>query len=306
MGECRFPVGPFTYSVACDVPAGWEAVEFLYADYPKLAADAWTDFHVRVAPDGRFAWLSRNPNYKVYLEDFVPFPPFPQEQATAMIEWGMNWCIWLHVSHLIIFHAAMLESGGRGLIMAGDSGDGKSTLAAGLALAGWRILSDELTLLDPADTELIVPDGGLPAYEVPRMVPLTRPICLKNESVRVVQELFPEAPFTKMSPGTTKGDVAHIRPPADAVRRARERVLPRWVVFPKYVPGKRAEWTPWEKAEAFIQLGQHGQAYSVLGGRGFEALAGVISHCDCWRFEYGSLEEAVREFRRLEAGGEPC
>ncbi len=322
MNVRRFPVGPFTYEVGCELAPAREAVEFLYADYPQLAADAWVDFRVRVAADGRFAWLRRNPKYKILLDAFVPFPPFRREQTAAMMEWGMNWCIWLNVSHLIIFHAAMLASGANGLIMAADSGDGKSTLAAGLALSGWRLLSDELTLLDPEDTELVEPragetDGAATAftgevgrqggrYEVAKMVPLTRPICVKNESIRVIRELFPDALMTRPCADTVKGEVAHIRPPTDAVRLARQRVLPRWVVFPKYVPGKKAVWTPWEKAEAFIQLGQHGRAYSVLGGRGFETLAGVISHCDCWRFEYGSLEDAIREFQRLETGALPC
>ena len=108
--------------------------------------------------------------------------------------------------------------------------------------------------------------------------------------------MFPDVPMTKSYMETGKGEIAHVRPPADAVRRMSQRVLPRFIVFPKYTPGATPTWTPWEKAEAFIQLGQHGDAYSVIGGKGFEALSGVISHCDCWRFEYGNLEDAIREF----------
>lgn len=303
MKTYRFPVGPFKYSVTSDVPAALQAMDFLYADYPRLEPDAWVDFDVRLMAVKR-SLLQRNIlKCKLNLGSHVPFPLFTPDLAGPMLEWGMNWCLWLNVAHLLIFHAAMLELNDNGLILAADSGDGKSTLAAGLALAGWRLLSDELTLLDPDDT--VKPNPRL-TCEVARMVPLTRPICMKNESIDVIQSIFPDVPFTGIYRGTTKGDVSHIRPSKESVRRATERVTPRWVVFPKFVPGKAANWTPWEKAEAFIQLGRHGNAYSVLGGHGFRVLAGVVTHCDCWRFEYGDLTEAIREFRALAEGGLPC
>ncbi|MDO4551860.1 MAG: HprK-related kinase A [Planctomycetia bacterium] len=297
----RFPVGPFNYSVSSEITAVRQAVEFLYADYPSLPENSWVDFTLRVSPVGRFRWLRRNPEAQVFIGDFPPFPSFDQRISPAMLEWGMNWCIWLNVAHLIIFHAAMLEFKGNGLILAADSGEGKSTLAAGLSLAGWRLLSDELTLIDPDDTETV--NGGL---AVAKMVPIPRPICLKNESIKIVRDMFPQAAFSHEYPDTGKGLVAHVKPTADSVHRAKQRVVPRWIIFPKYVKGASPTWTPWEKAEAFIRLGQHGDAYSVLGKKGFQTLADVISHCDCWRFEYGNLEDAVLHFRELGNGSEPC
>lgn len=49
---------------------------------------------------------------------------------------------------LLFLHAAALELGGRCYLLAGDSGDGKSTTAWGLLHRGFRYLSDELSPID--------------------------------------------------------------------------------------------------------------------------------------------------------------
>jgi len=90
-----------------------------------------------------------------------------------------------------------------------------------------------------------------------------------------------------------------VKPLRDAVERMSERPAPRWIVFPKYVPGSEPKWTPWEKSEAFIKFGGHGRGYSMLGQKGFETVANIIHHCDCWKFEYSKLEDAVSEFEKL-------
>lgn len=52
---------------------------------------------------------------------------------------------------LVPLHAAALEVGGRALLLAGDSGIGKSTLAAQLLKRGCRVLSDDVVALDISD-----------------------------------------------------------------------------------------------------------------------------------------------------------
>ncbi|MCR5165234.1 MAG: HprK-related kinase A [Thermoguttaceae bacterium] len=292
----RFQVGPFAYQIESKIPCVVESVERMYTDYPRLTAEDWIDFHVRVVPEGGLIKRLLKPQARLFLDNSEPFGVFNQNQAGAILEWGMNWCLWLNVNHWIIFHAAMLERNGRGLILAADSGDGKSTLAAALAFSGWRLLSDELTLIDPDDQVEIQP--GAPP--IARMVPIPRPICLKNSSIDAMQAFLPDLTYSLTYPETTKGRVTHVKPLKDAVDRMFERPAPRWIVFPKYVPGSEPKWTPWEKAEAFIKFGGHGRGYSMLGQRGFETVANIIHHCDCWRFEYSRLEDAVREFETLQ------
>ena len=65
-----------------------------------------------------------------------------------MLEWGLNWCVAGHAHQYLMLHAAALERNGRAVILPGDPGAGKSTLTAALMLSGWRLLSDEITLVD--------------------------------------------------------------------------------------------------------------------------------------------------------------
>ena len=90
----------------------------------------------------------------------------------------MNWCIAGHAHHYLMLHAAVLEKNGQAVILPGDPGAGKSTLTALLALSGWRLLSDEITLIDR--------DDGL-------IVPLARPVSLKNASIDVVRAFSSDA-----------------------------------------------------------------------------------------------------------------
>ena len=310
-------VGPFRYALDLTVRCAAESIERLYTDYPRHSANDWSDFHVRLHSDGLFS-----SNATLYLDHTNPFGSFPKDQAGAMLEWGMNWCVWLNLSHWLIFHAAMLERNGGGLILAADSGVGKSTLAAGLAFSGWRLLSDELTLIDPDDRiELGGEDAGKQnadaleagaseadgqstgSTSVARMVPIPRPICLKNASIEVLKRFAPQAEWGAVYPETgRKGTVSHIKPLKDAVQRMDERVCPRWIVFPRYVPGKKATWSRWLKAETVIQLGKNSVDYSTLGPKGFETMCRLVDHCECLRFEYSDLHEAAEQFARLAEG----
>ncbi len=55
---------------------------------------------------------------------------------------------------LLFLHAAALERGGRGYLLAGDSGNGKSTTAWGLLHRRFRYLSDELSPIDTASMQV--------------------------------------------------------------------------------------------------------------------------------------------------------
>jgi serine kinase of HPr protein (carbohydrate metabolism regulator) len=47
-----------------------------------------------------------------------------------------------------LLHAATLEKGGRAYVFAGPSGAGKTTLTLGLMQRGWRLVTEEMTLID--------------------------------------------------------------------------------------------------------------------------------------------------------------
>jgi len=179
----------------------------------------------------------------------------------------------------------VLERHGRAVILPAPPGSGKSTLTAALSgKGGWRLLSDELTLLE-LDTGLLVPNP--------------RPVSLKNASIDIIRAYVPDAVLSTPVRDTTKGTVAHMRAPGDAVLRAADCARPAWIVFPHYSAGAATTLEPLARAATFMELAGNSFNYSVLGAAGFHALGRLIEQAAGFRFRYSALDEALDTFARL-------
>jgi HprK-related kinase A len=254
----------------------------LYADHPIADEAEFADFRVSVDPGAglRLVWRKQ----AVFRCDgFRPFKPLPAGQALPFLEWGMNWAIAEHGHQYLIVHAAAVERGGCVAILPGQSGSGKSTLCAALAHRGWRLLTDELTLISLVDG---------------RIVPLVRPISLKNESIEVMRR-FANAVLSDPAEDTLKGKVALMKPPAGSVARADESAAPAWIVFPRYAAGEPLRVEAQPKAATFIDLADNAFNYHAHGRRGFELLAGIVERCTCLSLTYSDLDAAIRLFEEL-------
>jgi len=276
--------GPFVTRIHSPMPQVADGLLRLYADFP-LDTGEFRDFHVRVGPPpGLRRWL--RPQINFWYDGHSPFKPLPANHAFALLEWGLNWCVAGHAHHYLMLHAAVLEKNGRAVVLPGDPGAGKSTLTAALMLSGWRLLSDEITLVDR--------DDGL-------LVGLARPVSLKNASIDVIRQAFPDAVIGAPAHDTHKGTVAHVRPSADSVARVGEKARPAWVVFPRWRQGATARLSPHSRADAFLHTASHAFNYSLLGSLGFELNAALIDACECHDFEYSRLDDALRVFAELAA-----
>lgn len=281
--------GPFVYKIRTPIRGLDASLTQLYADTPLAADNDFVDFHVRVR-------LSRGPRrfYRAQsefdMDGVFPFKPLAGPQALAMLEWGMNWCIYNHAHHLLIIHGAVLERNGGAVILPAPSGSGKSTLCAGLMHRGWRLLSDELILID---TEL-----GL-------VHPLCRPVSLKNMSIPVIREFAPEAIITTPIADTAKGTVAHLKPGADSIARAAELAPVRWMISPRFVANSETLLTTVPKADTFMALVDNAFNYSLLAQRGFETLAQVVEGLDGYKLQYSDMEHAINTLNQL-ADGRSC
>ncbi len=276
--------GPFRFSISISTRSKRVAqgLHTLYADFETGDFD-YHDFHIRLAPPlGMRRWL--RPQAYFWMDDYSPFKPLPADHDFAQLEWGMNWCIAGHAHHYLMLHAAVLEKNGQAVILPGEPGAGKSTLTAILSLSGWRLLSDEITLIDR--------DDGL-------VVPLARPVSLKNSSIEIVRAFSPAACIGEAAKDTHKGTVAHLKPPADSVARVGEKAAPRHIVFPRWRAGGAPTSGPHAKADAFIHAASHAFNYDELGALGFKLTAGLLDQCDCWNFEYSHVDDALAFFEAL-------
>lgn len=286
----RFRIGAFVTQLQTSIPSVSEGVGLLYGDYPLAGEDGFADFHVSLAsPHGLRKWI--RPQVQFLFDGHTPFKPLPLDQAFPMLEWGLNWCVSSQANRYLIIHAAVVAKDGYAAILPAPPGSGKSTLCAALVSRGWRLLSDELALVR-------IEDGCL--------IPLPRPISLKNVSIDIIRDYEPSAILGPMVADTMKGTVAHMKAPADSVARASEIAKAAWVIFPKYQAGAAARLEELPRSRAFMRVADNAFNYSLLGAKGFEALGKVIDASMCYDFAYSKLDEAIEIFAALTPPAPGC
>jgi len=276
-GRLSFHLPPFRLSVRSTIPQVIGNVHRLYGDYPLLEAGDATDFQVALLPSGGIRrWVRPQVNFS--FDARFPFKPLPQQQAFALFEWGVNWCIATTAHHYLIFHAAVVAKDDWAILFPGEPGAGKSTLCAALANRGWRLLSDEMALLDPQTLEV---------------APVPRPVSLKNESIDVIRRFAPRAVFGDVANDTVKGTVSHMKPPTTSVQRASVPARVKAVVFPRFERDAELEHRGKEKSQTLMGLATNSFNYHVHGYEGFRVLKRLVDEVATGELVYSRLEEAV-------------
>jgi HprK-related kinase A len=275
--------GPFNLRIRSNLGSFASLAHQLYEPYPLLAAEAISDFHVQISsPRGLRRWVRRQACFIV--DGQSPFAPYTAEHAFPALEWGINWCVATRSHYLLMLHSAVVERNGHAMLFPAWPGHGKSTLCTALIHSGWRLLSDEFGLVRPEDGTLL---------PVPRLIPL------KNESIEVIRRFRPAAVIGPAFYGTRKGTVAHIRPPADSIRRAQQPARPRWFVFPRWIADTPFTLEPMPKSQAFLMVATNAFNYEVLDETAFRLVADMVRACDCYSLRYSDLNEAVTALEKL-------
>ena len=173
----------------------------VYGQFPYVDRADWADLHVDLrGPTGFRRWIK--PQVVFHCDGQRPFDPFPSSAPLPLYEWGCNWLIGRRLNDLLLLHAGALERDGLALLLPALPGSGKSTLTAALSQRGWRLLSDELTLI---------------RLDTGQIMGLARPVNLKNASIDIIRAYAPDAFLTRPVHDTTKGTVAMMAPP-EAIR----------------------------------------------------------------------------------------
>ena len=276
---------PFTAKIISPFRHFAARFQAVYAHYPLLDK-AVPDFVIRVAGTGGLRRFMRRQSM-AYINTPPPYIPLPEHMAPLMFEQALNWCVATRTFTHLLLHAAVVEKNGKALIIPGQSGQGKSTLCSALVTRGWRHLSDEFCLLDPAT-------GLITAHP--------RPISLKNESIQAMRDWAPEATISAPLTGTPKGSVAYIQPSDAAVQAAPRPATPFAVVFPRFIPNLDAEARAlaggacieiMEKARAFVILTTCSVNYREIGEAAFHALTALVNRVPVMTATYGDTAAGV-------------
>jgi len=264
--------------VRADVPGLIAPLRLLYAAFPVLEASGCFDATVTLTQvDGMRRWF--NPQIQCVIDGVQPFAPFPADTHLPYLEWGMNHALATRLFHYLLLHAGVVaRPDHRAVILPAVPGSGKSTLTAALSLSGYRLLSDEFGVIDPRSGQLL---------------PMVRPVALKNASVPVIRGRSAEAVLGPVFPKTRKGDVAHLAPDATSVAARHVPATPALVVFPRFIAGQPASLTPVDPGSAMTRLAVNSFNYEFLGVQAFEQVARLATTLPCRQLVFGDLDAAI-------------
>lgn len=268
-----------SFCISTKIKSVQSTFKLLYGDYELKPKEAFTDFQISVAYPHNVRRFFK-PQVSFYFDEYSPFLPLPKSQCYPLLEWGMNWCVAGHKHNYLLLHGAVLEKNGEAIIFPAPPGSGKSTLCAYLSHSGWRLLSDEMTVIN-LTTGLVEP--------------FVRPICLKNDSIDLFHSWFPDAFISNVAKDTNKGDVAHVKAPIDSVTRYKEPARVKAIVLPKYNKDIELDIYALNKCDAYKSLSSNAFNEGVLGPSGFEAAVNLVESCDTVEIHYNDLN-IVSEF----------
>jgi HprK-related kinase A len=282
-GIC-FDIGPLHCRVRSDINELLAPLKILYQDFRihfGASKNSVPDFDIEIVKIKSGAWLNSAVEFR--WKGYPPLPALPVSQAHPLFEWGLNWSMATLFGTEIVIHAAIVERNGFAIVLPGEPGAGKSTLCAALVLSGWRLLSDELTIISI--------DSGL-------ALPLPRPISLKDESIDLIASRYPAAQLTVPVMETRKGMIAYVRPPSAAIKRWNERIPIRYVLFPKFQKDGDISVEPVSQAACLARLMANTFNVGLLGHVGFSALANVVAGTQANDLIYGNLDMALEWIAR--------
>jgi HprK-related kinase A len=284
-GELGIIIGPYTYQLQSRLPAISAGLAKLYPDFQLAQPGSFVDYNITVRHSGPAGRLRDRVEF--LFDNHNLFGTIETHNAYAFMEWGMNWCVSIHANEYLKLHAAVVAKSGRAVLMPGVPGAGKSTLCAALGLSGWRVLSDEHALIPPGTSEV---------------VPLPRPVSLKNASIPLIQAFSSNAVLGPTSGDTHKGIVAHMK--ADMAPDSHDtKPLPAsTMVFPRYSAEDKQGLFRRSRSQSFILAAYHSFNYSLLGSAGFRAMVTLLDATECYDLVYQDLDWAITKLDHLHDG----
>lgn len=267
---------PFSVAVYNSSRYLYDAINQLYPAgvFGPINANLVYDFDLNV----KRRWAGLAGDYRVGSAS-EHFRMAEQAHLPAIFEWAFNWSIASFQHYYLAFHAAVVQKGDLTLILPAEPGSGKSTLSALLMLQGWRLLSDESCLLD---------------LRTGMVVPSVRPVSLKNQSLSVIRQRYPDAPLRLKIDNTIKGTVGYLLPSEVSWQGYDLPCYASHIIFPRYNSTlTRTVFEAIAIEQGILGLIQNSFNYSVLGIEGFVALSRLVRGVKLMQLQYADTDEML-------------
>ena len=175
-------------------------------------------------------------------------------------------------------HSGVVSVGGKALLLPGPPGSGKTTLALGLVLSGFKYLSEEVALIDPSSLDV---------------VPFPRILCFKERSFDALAQLISKTGSKDAEWGIDCGGVHYIDVTDIAADPYGEPAPVGYVIFPRYNPNGKSVLSKISRAEAASRIAQMSLNFSSYGKSGADIAVEIARNAECWALSVGDPEESV-------------
>lgn len=198
----------------------------------------------------------------------------PETMPASLIEYLFHLALieLLRRRGLYTIHATALEKNGRGVLIPGNSGRGKTTSFISLLRSGYRYLSDDHPLLRDAGDHV-------------DLLPFPIKINVTEDTIAFFPELR-NAPDHLLHPGFPKRAFYAEELYSTAIG---EHCRPSLVLFPHVVDAPHSHLEPLSKSRALeLLLPQALLVYDQdVARREFQVLAKLVQQVDCYRLHFG-------------------
>ena len=185
-----------------------------------------------------------------------------------------------------LFHAGAVARNGRGVLLPGASGAGKSTMVAALALSGFHYCSDEVAVLGP--------DA--------RLRPFPKVISLKSGGWHRLQADFPEACERQLVFGSSAANIWFLKPEqVPSEEQSREGHELSFILLPNSAQPGRGVLQRLPKSDAVTRMVEQSMDLALWGSRGLNLIVELVRAAECYALDTTDLPRAVGEVKRLTA-----
>lgn len=285
MNQRLISFGNSTISIQYENGRPADLIDFLFQKIPApISSDPWT--HLR---------LERQISKEQGIEDPISSEGFTLWQdGKLLIEnesfRSMAYTLMSQVCFTLAYdsreglllHAAAVQIQGRGIILPGKTGAGKSTLTAWLLSQGGRYLTDELVYL-PTGSDVVCGFSRPITFKRPARHLLSGLLSAQSDASSV----FRADPVDMIFPESFGSDVLA------------EELPPDLIVFPNYQPDRELELHPLSKALAAYELMKCLANARNLDDHGLSEAVRLADMVPAYSLSFSNLEQAGETISQL-------
>ena len=210
------------------------------------------------------------------LDERQVFYPENPDHLMRNLEWSISNKLARSLTKYHLFHAGSIARNGRGVLIPGTSGAGKSSTVAALALSGFDYCSDEVAVLGR--------DG--------RLRPFPKIISLKAGGWRHVAADFPAASQHQLVCWLPRESLYYLRPPLVPDEESALSGYPLdFILLPSFNQSKETGLQPAPKSLALATLIEQSLDLAIRGSEGFDLIVDLVQHAECYALNINSLAD---------------